>query len=656
MTEINETDVSGKIDTKAQGKFLRITEGLATMNYDQSESVFYNKVQVFNRDMSIQTIKLFAETLTKERQDKYNEKMVKYNKNPTAFPRAPYQIEDGITVLDALAATGLRSVRYLKEIPGVRHVTINDLSGAAVLKARDNCHENGVEDTRYSIHEGDAVLFMHESIAASRKFDVIDLDPYGSAAPFLDSAVSAVSDGGLLCITCTDMPVLTGGYSDVCYSKYGSFPLRGRYLHEMSLRILLHSIDAAANKHKRHIVPWMSLSVDFYVRVFVRVYDSAAMVKQAALNRVMVYQSGACSSFFVQPLARPKVAGHDTGLTAAVVSAPAVCPETGRTMKIGGPFWGAPIHQQWVVDELLKRVNRAPGNDPSFATGKRMLGVLTAISEELKDVPFYYSLTALSHELGCIMPITSHAFSALVNAGYRVSQFHHEPLAIKTDAPDHVVWDMMRAHCKIHPSNIEGAKTKKMSKHMHKVKQYLQQSHSTSTTGVEADTNDADSEAATTSSAQITDTAAGEDNDALVVTEHIKIRQAILSKPSVTSIDFSFNRKWNLGSKNKSILDPSSSSSSSYSHLTSSATNTSAPLHQSLSSESAHRAAKKVKRVARFLPNPEPNWGPKRRAGAGAVISAENTEVDEDSDVVADQIKTSSDMNVDDQILESSTR
>lgn len=33
----------------------------------------------------------------------------------------------GIHILDALAATGLRSIRYLKEIPHVRCVTINDL-------------------------------------------------------------------------------------------------------------------------------------------------------------------------------------------------------------------------------------------------------------------------------------------------------------------------------------------------------------------------------------------------------------------------------------------------------------------------------------------------------------------------------------------------
>ncbi|KAG2297144.1 hypothetical protein Bca52824_043813 [Brassica carinata] len=32
--------------------------------------------------------------------------------------------------------------------------------------------------------------------------------------------------------------------SEVCYSKYGSYPLRGKYCHEMALRILLASIES----------------------------------------------------------------------------------------------------------------------------------------------------------------------------------------------------------------------------------------------------------------------------------------------------------------------------------------------------------------------------------------------------------------------------
>jgi len=36
------------------------------------------------------------------------------------------------------------------------------------------------------------------------------------------------------------------------------------------VRILLACIEQHANRYKRHITPLLSLSIDFYVRVFVR--------------------------------------------------------------------------------------------------------------------------------------------------------------------------------------------------------------------------------------------------------------------------------------------------------------------------------------------------------------------------------------------------
>ena len=112
------------------------------MLYDKSEAVFYNKVQVLNRDMSIQVISQFAATRAKELQAK---RLKKLERQAAAggVPEAGLGATeagagagaDGIRILDALAATGLRSVRYLKEIPHVQHVTINDLDAAAVQTA-----------------------------------------------------------------------------------------------------------------------------------------------------------------------------------------------------------------------------------------------------------------------------------------------------------------------------------------------------------------------------------------------------------------------------------------------------------------------------------------------------------------------------------------
>lgn len=51
-----------------------------------------------------------------------------------------------------------------------------------------------------------ALMYNHR--AEKDRVDVVDLDPYGTAAPFIDPAVQCVNDGGLLCVTCTDLAVL----------------------------------------------------------------------------------------------------------------------------------------------------------------------------------------------------------------------------------------------------------------------------------------------------------------------------------------------------------------------------------------------------------------------------------------------------------------
>lgn len=112
-----------------------------------------------------------------------------------------------------------------------------------------------------------------------KQFDVIDLDPYGCPSRFLDSAVQAVKDGGMLFVTATDMAVLAGNSPETCYNKYGAVSLRTKSCHEVALRILLQCIDSHANRYGRYIEPILSVSADFYIRVFVKVYSGLQKCK-----------------------------------------------------------------------------------------------------------------------------------------------------------------------------------------------------------------------------------------------------------------------------------------------------------------------------------------------------------------------------------------
>lgn len=106
-----------------------------------------------------------------------------------------------------------------------------------------------------------------------------------------------------MCITCTDMGVLAGHnypekscaafpspsspfvgiiltpYSSSSYTHYGGVCVNTEYSHEVALRLVLHSLAQTAARYGRHIEPLLSLSIDFYVRLFIRVATSPKEVK-----------------------------------------------------------------------------------------------------------------------------------------------------------------------------------------------------------------------------------------------------------------------------------------------------------------------------------------------------------------------------------------
>ncbi|CAK9300101.1 unnamed protein product [Gordionus sp. m RMFG-2023] len=382
------------------------------------DDVFFNPVQEFNRDLTVLIINSFIHFL----------------KN-SIIHKEKLKIESGLSILDAFSATGLRAVRYAKELPNIGCVIANDLSTLATQVIAKNIDHNGLSQDIIKISNEEANLLMLKNHSTHKtQIDVIDIDPYGSAAPFLDATMRAISNGGLVCVTCTDMGVLCGATGHNCYAKYDSIALHTKYAHEMSLRIVLHSLESHANKHNKYIVPLVSVSVDFYVRLFVRVYESAAQVHLSPSKRSLVYHCNGCHSYYMQPLAlldNNNKFKHSSG-----PSVSNVCQICSSSLILGGPVWNGLLHDKSFVDDLLKSLP-----DLSYlGTQERILGILTLISEELPDVPLYYKMDKMTSSLQMSVPKSTVIKSAILNAGYRVSISHCDPGSIKTDAPLNVLW------------------------------------------------------------------------------------------------------------------------------------------------------------------------------------------------------------------------
>ncbi|KAK9243211.1 N2,N2-dimethylguanosine tRNA methyltransferase-domain-containing protein [Lipomyces tetrasporus] len=496
-------------------KYVLLTEGRATVLYENENQVFYNPVQQFNRDLSTCAIRAWSEeymeqrTATKRNQRK---KRKLRNEIQKATARDSQTTEEGlqeagpedshgeaieeapepnpktdeakaersennkqvalverkkapfITILEALSATGLRAIRYGLEVPLIKTVHANDFSPAAVKAIERNiAYNDGAPGVVVASHgDANAVMYSHKTMP----FHVIDLDPYGTASPFLDAAVQAVCDGGLLLITCTDLSILAGtGYPEKCFTNYGGMTTRTEFSHESALRLVLSSIASAAARYGKSIEPLLSLSIDFYVRVFVRVRNSPIQVKLLASKTMLTYTCSGCGSASYQPLGRVSI-NEDGSQKHSFAQGPPVsshCEHCGFVHHLGGPMWAGPLHNKDFISRIQKIAETLDAD--IYKSIARIKGMLTLAKEELDD-PFYFTAAHVSSTMRCSCPPMTTMTSALLNAGYKVSPTHAVPGAIKTNASWGVIWDILREWIKTNPvkeSNIkEHSPTKKL--------------------------------------------------------------------------------------------------------------------------------------------------------------------------------------------------
>ncbi|KAF9052841.1 N2,N2-dimethylguanosine tRNA methyltransferase-domain-containing protein [Panaeolus papilionaceus] len=464
------------------------------------DEAFLNPVQEFNRDLSTACIRVWGDEYNRIKEEKWRRAYIakakkRQEKKGTGSSSEPnisatpmpaddvtMQIENAqnaevptvpsykpskFTILEGLSATGLRSIRYAKEIPLVNYVIANDLSPAAVEAMKRNVQINGLAgeegdgaDWKVRVNQGDACSLMYQHREEKKRVEVVDLDPYGTAAPFIDASVQCVSDGGLLCVTCTDLSVLaTTNFPEKCFSNYGGVGVRTEYCHEVALRLLLHTLSTSASRYGRFIEPLLCLSIDFYIRIFVRVHTSPIEVKKSLTKNSTFYVCQTCQSFHEQPLGKMIVktsgeAGLNVNLlfkTQAAPSVPEKCLECGSPFHIAGPMWSGSLHDKDFVGKVLQHVK---DNESSYGTAGRMQGMLTLAKEEL-DEKFYFTPSKVASFFHCTTPSLDDVASALLNAGYKVSRSHACPGSLKTTAARAVVLDIFRAWIKENPVRMD---------------------------------------------------------------------------------------------------------------------------------------------------------------------------------------------------------
>lgn len=418
--ETTTTNIVQSNSTISQ-EFNTVQEGKATILTPKQDEVFYNPIQQFNRDLSIMAIKAYDEI----RHEKIQAIKKKSKNKRTKL--------NGLKILESLAASGLRSCRYGLEIPEAGKIVANDMLAEAVKSINKNVEYNKLTD-KVVANQGDAIKFMGST---DEKFHIVDLDPYGTAAPFIDSAIQCLEDDGMLLVTCTDAGVLAGsGYPEKCFALYGGNNFGNAYVngesnHEVGIRLILNLIASTAAKYKKTIEPMLSLSIDYYFRVFVKVKTSPINVKNHASETMLTYGCNGCGHKIVQPLGMKNNTKFQYPKLQGPISSN--CQYCGTSYNVAGPMYAGNLHNCEFIDKVLK-INESSDKE-IYVTNERIKGMLTLASNELDDAPFFFNLNQLC-SIFKSPPISIEQYTKAVgNLGYKVSLTHAKKNCVKTNLP-----------------------------------------------------------------------------------------------------------------------------------------------------------------------------------------------------------------------------
>ncbi len=359
-----------------QSAHITITEGTTTISVFSKKNhprgpgkkqslPFYNPAMELNRDLSIAFLQWYVNKAESKQQ---------------------------ISVLDGLAASGIRGIRMANEIDDPLCITCNDWSNDAYTLIQKNITENKlntVTATQKNIH----------TLLAQHRYHYVDIDPFGTPAPYLDSAIRGLEKNGILACTATDTATLCGHYPAVCRRRYAAKSLLSPMMHEIGLRILIAFIIREAAKYDLAMTPRLCYATDHYMRLYLQ------MNKGVSLANKCIKEIKTIPASF--PFLKSK------------------------TKKQIGPLYMGIIQDASLIKPVRSIVLQRP-----LGSKHELLGLLNLLEEEAEGPPFFYTINTIASALNTSAPSRKALFHRLQDNGYFVSRTHLDPTGFKTDASE----------------------------------------------------------------------------------------------------------------------------------------------------------------------------------------------------------------------------
>jgi tRNA (guanine26-N2/guanine27-N2)-dimethyltransferase len=357
--------------------------------------VFYNPVMELNRDVSVLAFQAYQRIGDRD-----------------------------ISICDPLTGSGVRGVRFAAEIHGIKKVVISDINERSFKLALCNVHLNKLED-RITVQHKDANCLLSCYGAPHQRFDIVDVDPFGSPVPYLDSAVRALRNNGLLAATATDLAPLCGVHAKACIRKYGGKPLRTEYCHELAVRLLAGYVAIVAAKQDIGVRVVFSHSSDHYIRVYAQINYGAKKADTSLKSLGYVLH---CFNCFHRELAE--------AISPQLFEK---CPECDSKMSWAGPLWLGKIFDSDFCEAMMQENKRTP-----FRNSRRITKLLSLAKDEAEAPTTYYVIDHISDKLSSVVPSVSVMLRNLRDNEFQAVQTHFNSRGIRTNAPALIMQELLK--------------------------------------------------------------------------------------------------------------------------------------------------------------------------------------------------------------------
>ena len=305
--------------------------------------------------------------------------------------------------LEGLSGIGARGIRVANELSDVEQVIVNDLNPKALELAKKSASLNNLQNFQTS--ENEVCRFFSTFSKKGERGSIVDIDPFGSPAKYIDCGIRATMHGGILSTTATDLQVLHGLFRDACKRRYGGVPVKTEYSNEIAIRLILGCIRVIAARLDIEIIPLFVETDLHYYRTYLRI-----------LNRPDQNEN-------IGYILHCKTCGNRKVINEQEKS----CEICNGSVDLAGPLWIGQLFEKQFLETIKDEI-------PNYIVDKNCEKVISKSILESEKPGTYFTLDEIASKMKVSPLRLDRAISKLESNGFVASPTSLNPTGFRTNA------------------------------------------------------------------------------------------------------------------------------------------------------------------------------------------------------------------------------